>query len=172
MINAGTTMPASHYTHLETAIRDFFAKKGIKVELEPHGSRGPDIESACGTVVGEVKHATELDRDLRSFYWSSWNSDQSFGGKTSSYHIVDDFKKSPSQLSSEAKGWITVVYGQLNHYRRSKGLDEGWLVFEKYSEYKKPLIEALQFLSSERKIKNHSLSEHSSLGFAWISFQS
>jgi hypothetical protein len=163
-------MPASHYAHLETPIREFFAKKGITIELEPHGSRGPDIESTCGTTVGEVKHAAELDRDLRSFYWSSWNSDQSFGGKISSYHIADDFKKSPSQLSSEAKGWITVVYGQLNHYRRSKGLNEGWLVFEKYSEYRNLLIEALQFLSSERKIRKHSLCEHGGLGFTQICF--
>jgi hypothetical protein len=63
-----------------------------------------------------------------------------------------------------------VVYGQLNHYRRTKGLDDGWLVFEKYPEYRDSLIEALQFLTSERKIKNHSLSEHSGLGFARISF--
>jgi len=161
-------MPGSHYSHLETAIRDFFAKKGISVELEPHGSRGPDIESTCGTVVGEVKHALELGRDLGSFYWSSWNSNQSFGGKTPSYHIEDDFKQIPSQLSNEAKGWVAVVYGQLNHYRRTKRLDEGWLVFEKYSEYSESLVEALNFLSSEHKIKKHRLLQHNGLGFTQI----
>ena len=40
-----------HYKHLEKTIKEFFAKKGMKVVIEPHGSYGADLEGAEGLVL-------------------------------------------------------------------------------------------------------------------------
>ena len=62
-----------HYVNLEEPIKRYFAKIGKRVEIEPSGSRGPDIKSTDGTVVGEIKHITELVRDLPAKFWRDWN---------------------------------------------------------------------------------------------------
>ena len=53
-------MPLKHYKHIEVPVKDFFKVKGFEVELEPQGSRGPDLVSKCGKIVGEIKASEEL----------------------------------------------------------------------------------------------------------------
>lgn len=163
-------MSSKHYKHLEAIIIEFFKNKGVSIILEPHGSRGADIESLCRTVIGEIKHADELDRDLKSSYWSLWNSSQSFGGKSSKYRIASDFSRNVSKLDDEVRGWLAVVYGQLNYYRQRESLSKGWIVFEKYNKYNNSLNKALDFLMRESKIISFSGVGFKGLGFFSIKF--
>ena len=160
-----------HYKHLEQMIRDYFATKGIQVAIEPYASRGPDLEGTNGAkLIGEIKHSKELARDLPKKFWSDWNSEQSFGGKTTDYRLTHDLPKEAADLKGEVRGWIAVIYGQLNHYRKRGGLNEGWLVFEDHSRYQNSLNNALVFLAKSGKISDFAIAEYKDLGFAKISF--
>ncbi len=148
-------MGTSHYSHLEQAIKDFFRRHGMEVAVEPRGSRGPDLESVSHTqngapaCVGEIKHDAELQRDLRSAFWSNWNNPNlSFGGKTKGYVLreAESLDRAVAGLSAPALGFVATVMGQLKHYVRSAGLDEGWLVIENYRHWERPLREALDAL--------------------------
>jgi hypothetical protein len=46
---------------------------------------GPDNKGA--KIVGEIKKAAEIERDLGG-YWSQWNSDRKFRGKSSDYKLA------------------------------------------------------------------------------------
>ncbi len=123
----------------------------MEVAIEPRGSRGPDIENMPGVhpLVGEIKHEKELQRDLQSAFWSNWNNPGlSFGGKPKGYVLrdVESLDRAVAGLSAPALGFVATVMGQLKHYVRSAGLDEGWLVIENHSHWERPLREALDAL--------------------------
>lgn len=40
-----------HYDHLAPIIHKYFQSKGMKVLIEPHGSRGADLEGTDGTIM-------------------------------------------------------------------------------------------------------------------------
>jgi hypothetical protein len=123
----------NHYEHLRNTIVAFFKAKGIDVELEPSGSRGPDVVGVNTTLVGEVKHEKELCRDLHCAYWTNWNSTkQKFGGKTLEYRLAEQTPDGVEDLSDRAKGWTAVVYGQMKYMARDAGLSEAWVVYENY----------------------------------------
>lgn len=133
---------ADHYGHMTEHVTAFFEKRGIDVLVEAHGSRGPDIESVQKDMfgrprlVGEIKHARELERDLPGKFWSDWNNGNlSFGGKRKGEALRDMEKLPPDvdNLSSCARGFVATVLGQLQHYARTAGLSEGWLVLENAS---------------------------------------
>lgn len=161
-------MVRKNYEHLDTSIRSFFRIKGLEVHIEPSGTRGPDLRSFCGTAVGEIKHKTELGRDLKSNYWSHWNSDRKFGGKSSDYQIANDFDSLVYELSGEIRGWIAVIHGQLNHYRKTDHLDAGWLIIENIKDYEFSLKDTLNYLISNKKISNYTIEILSDLGFIEI----
>lgn len=164
-------MSINHYQHLETKIIKYFRNKDLEILIEPHGSQGADIESVCGSVIGEIKHAEELARDLKSFYWSAWNSkNQSFGGKTKDYRLKDDFVGSVDSLIGEVKGWIAVIYGQLRYYCQKNFVSEGWIIYEEYSLYRPSLDEAIKLLYSESMISFSHIEEYKNIGFGQISF--
>lgn len=161
-------MARNNYLHIETSIKSFFRIKGLEVHLEPNGTRGPDLRSFCGNAVGEIKHRTELERDLRSSYWSHWNSNRRFGGKSSDYQIANDFDSSVYELSGKIRGWITVIHGQLNHYRKTDHLDSGWLIIENIIDYESSLKDTLNYLISNKKITKYKVEKLSDLGFIEI----
>lgn len=148
-------MGTLHYSHLEQPIKDFFRRHGMDVAVEPRGSRGPDLESVSRTrngspaCVGEIKHDAELQRDLRSAFWSNWNNpNQSFGGKPKGYVLRDaeSLDRAVDGLSSPALGFVATVMGQLKFYVRNASLSAGWLVIENASRWRAPLSEALDAL--------------------------
>ncbi len=165
-------MPA-HYEHMKSIILEFFRSKGMEVAIEPHGSRGPDLEGIHGTeMVGEIKDAEEERRDLRS-YWSSWNSPrQRFGGKTLQFQLKSVLPPDVENLPSAVKGWIAVVYGQMNYGRKRAALDSGWLVFEGHREYEPDLFTALGFLKIHDLIRYQPIEHRGDIGFVQIQYSS
>lgn len=147
---------SKHYDHISGTIIDFFKKKGTEVLIEPHGSRGLDIKSADGTsLVGEIKHAVELRRDLGSVYWSAWNSSKtSFGGKTADFQLRSILPNDIERIEEgRVKGWIAVVFGQLRAWVRKAGLRDGWLVYEDPTEFEPSLLAAVGYLKKHRLIR-------------------
>lgn len=144
-----------HYGNLEGPIKRFFAKIGKWVDIEPSGSRGPDIKSTDGTVVGEIKHATELARDLPSKFWRDWNNPNAkFGGKNAGETLVEKERlgMSAERISAEARGFVAVILGQLKHgYVLEAGLDSGWLVIEDVVRWMVPLKETLSYIGNSHR---------------------
>jgi hypothetical protein len=119
-------------------------------------------------LVGEIKAKKELERDLPSRYWSSWNNpNTSHGGKAQGYRLSNDL---PADIPAEGrtKGWIAVVFGQMNYQRSGAGLPDGWLIVEDYATYSRQLIEALEFLKDNNIIQDFLVSEYQGLGFVHV----
>ena len=173
-------METRHYGHLENHIKEFFRQLGLEVAVEPRGSRGPDLESAfpnrngAPPFVGEIKHDAELQRDLRSAFWSNWNNPNlAFGGKTKGCILreAESLDRAVEGLSAPALGFVATVMGQLKHYVRSAGLDEGWLVVENHSRWNLPLREALDSLRRWGHLAAFSVvSDENGIGYARIRF--
>ena len=144
-----------HYVNLEEPIKRYFAKIGKRVEIEPSGSRGPDIKSTDGTVVGEIKHITELVRDLPAKFWRDWNKpEERFGGKVTGETLIEmeQIGTSAERISAEARGFVAVILGQLKHgYVVTAGLDSGWLVLEDVARWMVPLKEALSYIGTSHR---------------------
>jgi hypothetical protein len=121
-------------------------------------------------MVGEIKNAGELDRDLPSKYWDDWNSSQRFGGKTPDYRLAEHVPKDAATLDGKVQGWIAVVFGQLNHYRKKNSMPSGWLVFEDYDVYHASVKEALSYLKKNKKIQGYLTEEFKDVGFSEITF--
>ena len=142
----------THYVNLEEPVVRYFSKLGKQVEIEPSGSRGPDLKSTDGSVVGEIKHAVELARDFPSASWSNWNNAKlRFGGKEVGETLVDMERLGTSveRLSAEARGFVATILGQLKHaYVMKSSLDNGWLVIEDVAQWMVPLKEALLYISN------------------------
>lgn len=160
-----------HYDHLASVIHKYYRSKGMEVSIEPHGSQGADLEGINGTImVGEIKNETELNRDLGG-YWSSWNSlGQQFGGKDRNFQLRSVLPNGIELLSSQAKGWISVIYGQLKYRAQKAGLTEGWLVYENYSLFEFTLLEALNFLN-QHNLTFNDIPEHlKGVGFVRVMY--
>jgi hypothetical protein len=163
------------YQHLQPTISSFFRSLGLGCEAQrncevvysPFGkSNGPDLSRF--TLVGEIKAKKELERDLPSRYWSSWNNpNTSHGGKAQGYRLSNDL---PADIPAEGrtKGWIAVVFGQMNYQRSGAGLPDGWLIVEDYATYSRQLIEALEFLKDNNIIQDFLVSEYQGLGFVHV----
>ena len=121
-------------------------------------------------MAGEIKHASELKRDLPKKFWSDWNSGQQFGGKTPHYKLASEFNEAVVNLPAEVLGWLAVIYGQLRYYARKHDLTSGWLVFEEYGNYGESLKQALAYLQENEKIKSSTIEEFQGLGFVLINF--
>lgn len=161
---------AKHYEQLWPIVARYFSDLGIQVVLEPHGSRGPDIESdGLIKIVGEIKSDAELKRDLTG-YWSQWNSHQRFGGKTSDYRLSTAFPQSCRDLNASIRGWLSVIYGQLRHYCTKAEVNEGWLIVENVVEHGSRLNEALAYLSSQRCMKILNSETFQGIGFIKVGF--
>lgn len=149
-----------HYGHLEGKIKKFYLNEGLKIEIEPHGSRGPDIigkDSEGKVFIGEIKNEKEIDRDLKG-YWSQWNSDTSFGGKTKEYKLKSNYTDKGEGLnSSQNKGWASVIDGQLRGYCCKYNRDKGDLVVENYNKYSKNLHETLNYLEEQSRIVKYNV---------------
>jgi hypothetical protein len=158
-----------HYDHLGLVIHRFFQSKGMKVLIEPHGSRGADLEGTDGTImIGEIKNEAELNRDLGG-YWSSWNSkSQQFGGKDQNFQLRSVLPDGVEVLSSQTKGWIAVIFGQLKYRVRKAGLTEGWVVYENYSLFESTLFEALNFLNQHNLTFNDVPEHLKGVGFVRV----
>jgi len=164
-----------HYIKLEEAVKHYFGQIGKQIDIEPIGSRGPDIESTDGTVVGEIKHAVELARDLPSAFWCNWNNaNQKFGGKQVGETLVEMERlgTSAERLSAEAREFVAVVLGQLKHaYVMKAGLDNGWLVIEDAARWMGPLKEALSYISiSHRGLPSALEMDEYGIGYVNIRF--
>ena len=145
----------AHYQHIEQPIKDYFDKIGYSVKIEPSGSRGPDILSDDGSIVGEIKHTAELARDLSKKFWHDWNDpSQKFGGKNTGETLVEleRLGNSCDMISAEARGFVATILGQLKHgYVMKARLDNGWLVVEDVGRWKIPLNEALTHIASAHR---------------------
>jgi hypothetical protein len=160
-----------HYDHLAPVIHKYFQSKGMEVSIEPHGSQGADLEGINGTLmIGEIKNETELNRDLGG-YWSSWNSPgQQFGGKDRSFELRSVLPDGVDFLSSKAKGWIAVIFGQLKYHTQKAGLSEGWLVYESYSLFESSLLKALSFLGQHSLTFNDVPEHRKGVGFVKVRY--
>lgn len=78
--------------------------------------------------------------------------------------------KSPATLDGKVQGWIAVVFGQLNHYRKKNSMPSGWLVFEDYDVYHSSVKEALSYLKKNKKIQGYLTEEFKDVGFSEITF--
>lgn len=158
-----------HYEHLEPVIVEYFKGLGIDVEIEASGSRGPDVRGINVPLIGEIKHILEQERDLKSFYWSSWNSPkQKFGGKTLTYQIRSSLPVDAEYLSDIAKGWIAVLWGQLRYMVKYAGLSEGWVIYEDYQKYEVNLLEAGTFLNRCGFVHSDTPTKMGNVGFMRI----
>lgn len=163
-------MTRNHYISVETVIRDFFQVRGISVVIEPRGSRGPDLESLTDPkMVGEIKAQSEVTRDLKG-YWTHWNSNERFGGKTREYKLRSEFPDNIDVLDRAAKGWISVIYGQLRNYCRVAGLPAGWLVIDGVSESSGDVKKAVDFLVANGKVALESWTDVEGIGFLELRF--
>ena len=144
-----------HYENLEEPIKRYFAKIGKRIEIEPSGSRGPDLKSVDGTVVGEIKHVAELARDLPAKFWRDWNRpEERFGGKGVGETLMEMERlgTSAERISAEARGFVAVILGQLkNGYVLKAGLDSGWLVIEDVAQWMVSLKEALSYIGTSHR---------------------
>jgi hypothetical protein len=155
---------------MEMAITSFFQKKGITVEIEPHGSRGPDIEGKNGVrLVGEIKHKREIERDLKG-YWSQWNSRSSFGGKTAEYKLRSEFPQDVKDLGRDVKGWLATIFGQLRNYTKKANLNDGWLVVESIHEFDHDIMDAINYLIKNKLIKKYTKEISHNIGYYHISY--
>lgn len=68
----------------------------------------------------------------------------------------------------QTKGWIAVIFGQMNYQRRSAGLPDGWLIVKDYETYSNQLGEALAFLKINKKIQDFLISTYQGLGFVHV----
>jgi hypothetical protein len=121
-------------------------------------------------MVGEIKHAGELKRDLPKKFWNDWNSGQQFGGKTSAYNLADEFDRAVTEMPGQVRGWLAVIYGQLRYYARKHGITSGWLVFEEYKRYGESLKKALAYLQENEKIQSSTVEKFQGLGIVLIEF--
>lgn len=162
-----------HYEHMEPVIAAFFREHCIEVALEPSGSRGPDISGINVALVGEIKHAVELRRDLRSTFWSAWNSPaQKFGGKVKGFVLGNNLPDDAGNCSPRAKGWLAVIFGQLRYMVRAAGLSEGWLVFAEAAEFISSLREALDWLAGHGLVSIDGPHIRQDIGFVKVTFRS
>lgn len=148
-----------HYTGIEKAIIMYFNENCIEIDIEPHGSRGPDIvgHHADGKlVIGEIKSQKEIIRDLGG-YWSQWNSDRSFGGKTKDYKLkVNYCDKGYGLTSPSSKGWVAVIDGQLRGYCEKAGIMRGVLVIENFPVFENDIRRAIEYLSTHSRVIGYS----------------
>ena len=164
-------MSNKDYQHIEPVIREYYTKVGMNITIELHGSQGAALEGIDGTkMVGEIKHAGELKRDLPKKFWSDWNSGQHFGGKTPHYKLAGEFDQAVANMPGELLGWLAVIYGQLRYYAQKHDLTSGGLVFEEYENYLESLKQALAYLQENDKIKSSTIEEFQGLGFVCIDF--
>ena len=165
----------THYLKLEEPVKRYFGQNGKQIEIEPSGSRGPDIQSTDGAVVGEIKHAVELARDLPSAFWGNWNNPKlRFGGKEVGETLVEMERlgTSAERLSAEARGFVAVILGQLKHaYVIKAGLDNGWLVIEDAARWMVSLREALAYIgNSHRGLSSDIETDGNGIGYVNIRF--
>lgn len=157
--------PSARYVAVTPSVMAWFASRGVEVAIEPQGSRGPDVATVRGEpLVGEIKHAGEIVRDLKA-YWSHWNANESFGGKTREYRLRTEFPADVETLSTDVRGWIAVIYGQLRHYAAKAGLPEGWLIVEESNRFQGPLNEAIRYLVQQGKVRVAESGELQGAGF-------
>ena len=145
------------------------------MQIEPHGSRGLDIEGSglSGRMVGEIKHATELGRDLKSTFWSAWNSpSQSFGGKVKGYVLSADLPQDAEQQEGEVRGWLAVIFGQLRMWALKADLNEGWIVYEDATKFDRSLRQALAYLARHGLAKSGVPEHVGNMGFVRVTFGS
>ena len=78
----------------------------------------------------------------------------------------------PSTVPNDGKtkGWIAVIFGQLEYYRKAVGLPDAWLIVENYSAYNTELRQALFFLKEHNKINDCVSEIFEGLGFIHIFF--
>jgi putative DNA-invertase from lambdoid prophage Rac len=158
-----------HYLHIEKTIRAFFREQGLKIEVEPSGSSGPDLAFRGSNAVGEIKHREEIQRDLRG-YFQQWNSDLTFGGKSTDYRLSDELTPDATALGREVQGWLAVIYGQLRFYCRRAECNTGWLVLEDVEADDRDLVVALQFLEAHGRITVPSVDRLQNVLFVRLSF--
>lgn len=165
---------SKNYPHLEGAIKDYYATEGAKVEIEPHGSRAADIlgpDNKGAKIVGEIKKAAEIERDLGG-YWSQWNSDRKFGGKSSDYKLAEQYADKGAALSRNGRGWAAVIDGQLRGYCTKELFGRGDLMVENFSRYEKDILETLNYLKKQGRISNFEVKRipNSNVGCIRITF--
>lgn len=159
---------AGRYRHLEAAVRAYFRRSGCLVTIEPHGSRGPDIEGPG--IVGEIKSRREVERDLRG-YWSAWNSSARFGGKRCDFRLRDVLPEDVDMLPGAVRGWIATIYGQLRNYVHRAGLTEGWLVVEDGAGCAHDLRAAVRYLERHGLAHASALDYYQGLAFVEIAYR-
>jgi hypothetical protein len=150
---------SKNYQHLEGVIKDYYAKEGIDVAIEPHGSRAADIlgpNKDGNKIVGEIKKTAEIERDLGG-YWSQWNSEQHFGGKTSDYKLANQYTDKGAALSRIGRGWAAVIDGQLRGYCVKELFGRGDLLIENFSGYEKDILQTLDYLKQQGRIKGFAI---------------
>ena len=156
---------STHYEHMQSSIENFYKDRGGFVTIEPIGvgSVRPDLmglDNAGNVIVGEIKKSKELQEGL-SGYWSQWNSDQKFGGKSPDFMIEKLYSDKAQNLTNAEKGWLTVADGQLRHYCSEHGTNKGTLVVENYGEYSSSMKNALEYLKKQGRIKDFSITTDS-----------
>jgi len=163
-----------HYNELEQKIKDHYKRKSAEVDIEPHGSRGPDIKGSYTDgeiIIGEIKKETEIYRDLNG-YWGQWNSNRSFGGKTNDYKLKNNYSDKGKGLSSlEVKGWASVIDGQLRGYCEKDVVLQGDLVIENFDIFKNEIQDAVEYLKSQDRIEKFFVeTDTDNIGYATVNY--
>jgi len=175
ILKSSSNEAKSHYGQISEKINEHYNKKGTKIEIEPHGSRGPDIVGKNkfeDVAIGEIKSESEINRDLNG-YWSQWNSDRSFGGKTKDYQLKTNYYDEGASLkSSSEKGWVSVIDGQLRGYCNKESISKGDLVVENYNRFKKEIQNSLEYLKAQNRITSYKIeTDKSGIGYITINFK-
>ncbi len=137
-----------HYQHLEKGLAGSYGKRREKVLVEPSGRGMPDLVGMTkkgSKFVGEIKNQREVAGSTSS-WWSFWKKELA-----TKYH--QDTKK----LSSESRGWLAVIDGQLHKYAKNNHVSRGDLWVEHGEKNTESIRKTLDFLKSEGRLKSFNM---------------
>jgi hypothetical protein len=93
-------------------------------------------------IIGEFKSETEHADNYS--WWSDWKG-----------RLENTYSANLSSMLPKNKRWLAAVDGQLRDYCQTENTNTGYLVVENYVPIDSDIIEALDFLVSERKISSY-----------------
>ena len=132
------TMPKKHH-HIENYIVSHFNSLNARIIFESVADiQGFDNDG--DKVIGEFKSEKEHIKNYS--WWSDWKG-----------RLENTYSQNLSTMLPKNKRWLAVIDGQLREYCDLEGIDNGYLVVEKYIQVNDDIIKSLNFLISEGKIK-------------------
>ncbi len=125
--------------NLENGIISHFASTQCNVIFESLADI-QGFDQSGSKVIGEFKSESEHEKNYS--WWSCWKD-----------RLENNYRANFSCMKPENKRWLAVVDGQLREYCQLENIGIGYLVVENYDLINTDIIDALEFLVSEGKIK-------------------